>query len=151
MDYQNSVLCLARNTSSLWRYLKDCNIFKLRREGRPIREADAALCLKLVRKTENEKRRVQHANKAKRYLTNNEELAIVQTCRILSMWTWCLGRQIAKHRETFVVKESKLLGPNFIIQQTYDNSSAEQRQRMLAKGKRKRQAEFRKKETSSRS
>jgi hypothetical protein len=71
--------------SSLWRYLKDCNIFELRREGRPIREADAALRLKLVRKTENEKRRVQHANKAKRYLTNNEELAIVQMCRILSM------------------------------------------------------------------
>jgi hypothetical protein len=71
--------------SSLWRYLKDCNIFELRREGRPIREADAAQRLKLVRKTENEKRRVQHANEAKRYLTNNEELAIVQMCCILSM------------------------------------------------------------------
>jgi hypothetical protein len=59
--------------SSLWRYLKDCNIFELRREERPIREADAALRLKLVRKTENEKRRVQHANEAKRYLTNNED------------------------------------------------------------------------------
>jgi hypothetical protein len=71
--------------SSLWRYLKDCNIFELRREGRPSGEADAALRLKLVRKTENKKRLVQHANEAKRYLTNNEELAIVQMCRIRSM------------------------------------------------------------------
>jgi hypothetical protein len=71
--------------SSLKRYLKGCNIFELWREGRPIREANAALHLKLARKTENEKRRVEHASKAKRYLSNNEELAIVQTCRILSM------------------------------------------------------------------
>jgi hypothetical protein len=71
--------------SSLWRYLKDCNIFELRREGRPLWEADAALRLKLVRKTENEKRHVRHANKAKRYLSNNEELAIIQICCILSM------------------------------------------------------------------
>ena len=41
--------------------------------------------LKISRKTENEKKRVEKATEAKRYLTNNEGLAIVQMCRILSM------------------------------------------------------------------
>jgi hypothetical protein len=48
--------------------------------------------------------------------------------------------------KTFEVKESDLLGPNYIIQRTFNNSSREQQQRMLAKEKRKRQAESRKKE-----
>jgi hypothetical protein len=60
---------------------------------------------------------------------------------------WSVTIRDGGQGETFVVKESELLGPNFIIQQTYNNSSAEQRQRMLAKERRKRQAEFRKKET----
>jgi hypothetical protein len=37
--------------------------------------------------------------------------------------------------KTFDVKESDLLGPEFVIQQTYNNSNVEQRQRMLAKEK----------------
>jgi hypothetical protein len=48
---------------------------------------------------------------------------------------WSVTIQDGGQGETFMVKESKLLGPNFIIQQTYNNSSAEQRQRMLAKEK----------------
>jgi hypothetical protein len=39
--------------------------------------------------------------------------------------------------KTFEVKESDLLGPNYIIQGTYNNSSQEQQQRILAKEKRK--------------
>jgi hypothetical protein len=64
---------------------------------------------------------------------------------------WSVTIRDGGQGETFVVKESELLGPNFIIQQTYNNSSTEQRQRMLAKEKRKCQAEFRKKKQSSRS
>jgi hypothetical protein len=60
---------------------------------------------------------------------------------------WSVTIRDGGQGKNFVVKESELLGPNFVIQQTYNNLSAEQRQRMLAKGKRKRQAEFRKKET----
>jgi hypothetical protein len=70
---------------TLGRYLKECNIFEMKREGRPILDADKALRLKISRKTENEKKCVEKATKAKGYLTNNEELAIVQMCRILSM------------------------------------------------------------------
>jgi hypothetical protein len=48
--------------------------------------------------------------------------------------------------KTFKVKESNLLGPRYIIQQTYNNSSQEQQKRMMAKEKRKRQAGSRMKE-----
>jgi hypothetical protein len=57
----------------------------MKREGRPIWDADAALRLKISRKIENKKYRVEKANVAKRYLTNNEKLAIVQMCCILRM------------------------------------------------------------------
>jgi hypothetical protein len=48
--------------------------------------------------------------------------------------------------KTFNVKESGLLGPNYIIQRTYNNSSREHHQRRPAKEKRKCQAESGKKE-----
>jgi hypothetical protein len=47
---------------------------------------------------------------------------------------------------TFEVKENDLLGSQYVIQRTYNNSNREQQQRMLAKEKRKCQAESRKKE-----
>jgi hypothetical protein len=67
---------LARNFVLLLFYTtqRGCNILKMKRVGRPIgEEADRALRLKLSRKKENEN------------LTNNEGLAIVQMCQILSM------------------------------------------------------------------
>jgi hypothetical protein len=59
---------------------------------------------------------------------------------------WSVAIRERGQGKTFEVKERDLLGPNYIIEQTYNNASAEQRQRMLAKGKRKHQAESRKKE-----
>ena len=70
--------------TTLRRFLKDCKIFEMKRAGRPVGDADKALKEKLLRRTENGKRRVQAANQATRYLTNNEELAIVQVVRILA-------------------------------------------------------------------
>jgi hypothetical protein len=60
---------------------------------------------------------------------------------------WSVTIQDREQGETFDVKESDLLGPDVVFQQTYNNSSAEQSQRMQAKEKRKRQAESRKKVT----
>jgi hypothetical protein len=78
--------------TSLKRCLKDCNIFEMKRLGKPIREADVALRVKLAKKKKNEKARVSAAGVANRYLTDNEELAIVQMCRVLSM----CGRGVTK-------------------------------------------------------
>jgi hypothetical protein len=57
----------------------------MKQEGRPIRDADAALRLQISRKTEKKKKSVEKASEAKWYLTNNEELAIVQMYCILGM------------------------------------------------------------------
>jgi hypothetical protein len=78
--------------TSLKRYLKDCNIFEMKPLGKPIREADVALRVKLAKKNNNKKARVPETGEAKRYLTDNEELAIVQMCRVLSM----CGRGVIK-------------------------------------------------------
>ncbi len=78
--------------TSLKRYLKDCNIFEMKRLGKPIREADVALRVKLAKKKKNEKARVSATGVANRDLTDNEELAIVQMCRVLSM----CGRGVTK-------------------------------------------------------
>jgi hypothetical protein len=64
----------------------------MKRLGKPIREADVALRVKLAKKEKNEKARVLAAGEAKRYLTDNEELAIIQMCRVLSM----CGRGVTK-------------------------------------------------------
>jgi hypothetical protein len=74
------------------RYLKGCNIFEMKRLGKPIREADVALRVKLAKKKNNVKTRVSAAGEVKRYLTDNEELAIVQMCRVLGM----CGRGVTK-------------------------------------------------------
>jgi hypothetical protein len=79
--------------TSLRRYLKDCNIFEMKRQGRPaVGEADTALCRKLSLKKKNENAGGLVAGEAKHHLTNNEELAIVQMCHVLSM----CGRGITK-------------------------------------------------------
>jgi hypothetical protein len=79
---------------SLKRYLKESNIFEMKRLGRPIREADVALRVNLAKKK-------KVAGEAKRYLTNNEELAIVQMCCALSM----CGRGVTKDKLLDITNE----------------------------------------------
>jgi hypothetical protein len=86
------ILCSAWKESSSYFSKAHCNIFKIKRLGKPIREADVALRVELAKKKKNEKGRVSAAGEAKQYLTDNEELAIVQMCRVLSM----CGRGVTK-------------------------------------------------------
>jgi hypothetical protein len=69
--------------SSMRRLFLNCKVFEMQAKNASVGNVEKALKGYLAKTRENEKTRTASAHEANRYLTNNEELAIVQIARLM--------------------------------------------------------------------
>jgi hypothetical protein len=74
------------------RLYKECNVFQLQAQKTCVEAVEKVLKSQLAKTRQNERKRTGAASKASRYLTNNEELAIVQIARLMGSCGAGIGR-----------------------------------------------------------
>jgi hypothetical protein len=78
--------------STMRRIFSNCGIFEMKSNGRCVGDIEKVLKEHLKQTRTNEQNRTGPASSAKRYLTNNEELAIVQLARLMGSCGAGVGR-----------------------------------------------------------
>ena len=78
--------------TTMVRLYKDCKVYELQALKTCVEEVEKVLKSSLAKTRQNSRKRTGAASKASRYLTNNEELAIVQIARLMGSCGAGIGR-----------------------------------------------------------